>query len=172
MKSIRIANLTLLFARRTVVGRKYYTGSCVIHRSSSTRYLIIHCHWIPAMIDTRAINHRWEAAMIKLYHERLAVITALASMKIRPRVLLASRLNVSRINRADPFVHSSLQSTQQSRIRPQLDKGDLYEAYSASRCRSRHLSVYVFSCFHERALLTFNEGHFSARSIPRESVLS
>lgn len=32
----------------------------------------------------------------------------LASMEIRARVLLVSRLNVSRINRAEPFGRSSL----------------------------------------------------------------
>lgn len=32
----------------------------------------------------------------------------LASMEIRTRALLVSRLNVSRINRAEPFARSSL----------------------------------------------------------------
>jgi len=42
------------------------------------------------------------------YQERLAAITGLASIEIRARVLLVSRLNVSRINRAEPFARSSL----------------------------------------------------------------
>lgn len=58
------------------------------------------------------------------------------------------------IERSRSFVrvHSSLQSTQQSRIRPQLDKGDLYE-------RTVLLVVVLGTCpctcfpIHERALL-------------------
>lgn len=82
----------------------------------------------------------------KAYHESTGGDNGTVSMEIRARVLLASRLNVPRINRAEPF---SRKYTAVTRIRPQLDKGDLYErtvplvvAFSApARVRKEYVPI-------------------------------
>lgn len=100
--------------------------------------------------------------MIKLYHERLAVITERLRWKLGlaccwPLDLMSHVL----IERSRSLIRRS-KVHRQSRIRPQLDKGDLYERIVPLVVVLGHLPVYVF--FYPRANAPrFNEGHFSAR---------